>query len=202
MSVKKYDVSRPHPWHGIAVGPDVPNVVTAYIEITTTDEIKYEVCKTTGYLRLDRPFRASNLMPTIYGFIPRTYCGDRVGALAGGMEGDGDPLDICVLSERPITKSDILLDARIIGGIQMIDGGEADDKIIAVLPGDAVYGAAKDISDIPSVVIERIQQYFLCYKQVPGKENKVKVDVIYDRAQAVKVLEASMADYADLIAKG
>src|SRR3954471_20422020 len=121
---------RPHPWHGLESGDRSPEVVLAYIEITPFDTVKYEIDKATGYLRVDRPQRGAATPPTLYGFIPRTYCGKRVAALsAPGVErADGDPLDICVMSERAITRSDIVLNARVIGGIQMIDNGEADAR--------------------------------------------------------------------------
>src|SRR5512142_2208465 len=132
---------RPHPWHGLETGPNAPEVVHAFIEITPFDGIKYEVDKTTGYLRVDRPQRSSSLPPSLYGFIPRTYCGARVGALSSvTKKGDGDPLDICVLSERPITRSEVILTARIVGGIHMVDHGEADDKIVAVLHNATFWG--------------------------------------------------------------
>src|SRR5688572_7539253 len=94
---------RPHPWHGLEAGEAPPELVTAFIEITTRDVVKYEVHKETGYVKVDRPQRFSSSPPTLYGFIPRTYCGERVAALSPGCErADGDPLDICVISERPI----------------------------------------------------------------------------------------------------
>src|SRR5512140_1658302 len=162
---------RPHPWHGLELGPRPPEVVHAFIEITPFDSIKYEVDKTTGYLRVDRPQRSSSLPPTLYGFIPRTYCGSRVGALSSAAKkGDGDPLDICVLSERPISRAEVILNAQIVGGIHMIDHGEADDKIGAVLQNDTVCGKARDISDIPEIAIERLRHYFGTYKLIPGKE--------------------------------
>lgn len=95
-------------------------------------------------------------MPCLYGFIPRTYCGDKVAKKAGLSVGDGDPLDICVLSERPISKTEIIMEVRVLGGLLMEDCGEADDKIIAVLKDDAIWNDAKDITDIPKIIIERI----------------------------------------------
>lgn len=96
---------RPHPWHGLEIGPQPPNIVHAYIEITPFDSIKYEIDKITGYLRVDRPQRTSSLPPTLYGLIPRTYCGNKVAALSEYTDvADHDPLDICVISERPIAK--------------------------------------------------------------------------------------------------
>jgi inorganic pyrophosphatase len=188
---------RPHPWHGLPVGPNPPEVLNAYIEITPFDTVKFEIDKETGYLHVDRPQAFNSLPPTLYGFIPRTYCGEKVAALAGTAKGDGDPLDVCVLSERPINRADILLKARPVGGLLMIDGGEADDKIIAVLDQDPVWGGARDIAEVPRSLVERIRHYFLTYKWKPGEDNgpEVSVDRIYGAADAAKVIEASIADY-------
>ncbi len=191
---------RPHPWHGLTTGDKAPDIVNAYIEITPFDPVKYETDKKTGYLMVDRPQRASSLQPSLYGFIPRTYCGRRTAALMGeeGLKGDKDPLDICVLSERPITRSDIVLHARVLGGLPMIDGGEADDKIIAVLATDNIWADAESLNDVPEVFIERLDHYFRTYKMVPGKENNVSIGKPYDKAHAEKVIQASMLDYIDM----
>ena len=151
--MKPYNQWRPHPWHGLSLGEEAPAVVNAYIEITPFDVVKYEVDKATGYLRVDRPQRSSAHMPALYGFVPKTYCGARVGALAGAdIPGDRDPLDICVFSERPIARSEVLMSARVIGGLRMIDGGEADDKIIAVLASDNLWGHARELEDLPHLM--------------------------------------------------
>jgi inorganic pyrophosphatase len=191
---------RPHPWHGLESGDRSPEVVLAYIEITPFDTVKYEIDKATGYLRVDRPQRGAATPPTLYGFIPRTYCGKRVAALsAPGVErADGDPLDICVMSERAITRSDIVLNARVIGGIQMIDNGEADDKIVAVLDNDLVWGHAKELSDLPSALLERLTHYFSTYKLVPGSPNKVRLAGSYSHAHAARVITASQEDYVEV----
>jgi inorganic pyrophosphatase len=187
---------RPHPWHGLEVGPDPPEVLNAFIEITPFDLMKYEVDKVSGYLRVDRPQRSSAQHPTLYGFVPRTYCADGVGRLApGARRGDGDPLDICVLSERAIARNEIIVRGRVIGGLQMIDNGEADDKIISVLESDYVWGDAREIRDIPSVLVERLQHYFLTYKLVPGQTPRARVATVYGRLHALKVVRAAMADY-------
>jgi inorganic pyrophosphatase len=189
---------RPHPWHGLEVGANPPSLVHAYIEITPFDHVKYEIDKKTGYLRVDRPQRTSSHPPTLYGFVPRTYCGHRVKELSPKTEkGDGDPMDICVLTERNVDKAEVILNARVIGGMQMVDGGEADDKIIAVLDNDEFYGEIQDVSELPAVLVERLRHYFLTYKLVPGKENKVSIEEIYGREQAEKVIKASMEDYID-----
>jgi inorganic pyrophosphatase len=190
---------RPHPWHGLEIGDGAPNIVSAFIEVTSFDAIKYEVDKLTGYMRVDRPQRSSSMPPSLYGFIPRTYCGDRIGKLSPHTdEGDGDPLDICVLSERPIDRAEVILNARVIGGLHMIDQGEADDKIISVLENDRYYKDVNDISDLPEVLIERLRHYFGTYKLVPGKDSNVFVDRVYSRDEAFKVIEASMLDYKDM----
>ena len=187
---------RPHPWHGLEAGPEPPEVLNAFIEITPFDMMKYEIDKVSGYLRVDRPLRSSAQHPALYGFVPRTYCGERVARLApASKRGDGDPIDICVLSERAIARTEIIIRCRVIGGLQMIDRGEADDKLISVLDGDYMWGAARDISDVPSVLIERLQHYFLTYKLVPGERPVAKITSIYGRNHALKVVRAAMDDY-------
>jgi len=187
---------RPHPWHGLEVGPNPPHLVNAYIEITPFDLVKYEVDKETGYLRVDRPQRSSSQPPTLYGFIPRTYCGEKVGALVkNAAMGDGDPLDICVVSERPITRAEVILHARVVGGIQMIDAGEADDKIIAVLEQDKFWADANDISELPDILVERLSHYFSTYKMVPGQESLFSIEQVYDKEHAFEVIGASIQDY-------
>lgn len=189
---------RPHPWHGLEVGPDPPGLVNAYVEITPFDAIKYEVDKTTGYLRVDRPQRSSSVPPVLYGFVPRTYCGRRVGDLsAAAARGDGDPIDICVVSERPIERSEVILTARVVGGLQFLDQGEADDKIIAVLRSDYLFGGVEDISELPQVLVERMEHYFSTYKMVPGEETRVSLEERYGRERALEVVQASMDDYAE-----
>ncbi len=189
---------RPHPWHGLEVGPQPPDIVHAYIEITPFDLIKYEVDKQTGYLRVDRPQRSSAQPPALYGFIPRTYCARRVAALIPGAEkGDGDPLDICVLSERPINRVEIILNARVVGGIPLIDKGEADDKIIAVLANDNVWGNVRDLHELPPVLVERLRHYFATYKLVPGEPQKIQLGESYGRDHAQRVIEAAVADYRE-----
>ncbi|MGY6587565.1 MAG: inorganic pyrophosphatase [Wenzhouxiangella sp.] len=189
---------RPHPWHGLETGRKPPGLVHAYIEITPFDTVKYEIDKKTGYLLVDRPQRTSSQPPTLYGFIPRTFCGSRVGKLMPqAKKGDGDPLDICVFSERPISRSEVLLNTRVIGGLQMVDNGEADDKIVAVLENDSLWGDVNDVSELPSNLTERLRHYFLTYKLLPGETSDISIDNIYGREHALKVVDASIADYHD-----
>ncbi len=190
---------RPHPWHGLSAGPDMPKVVHAYIELTPFDSVKYEIDKETGYLRVDRPQRYSSQPPALYGFIPRTYCGQRVADLSSADRADRDPLDICVISERAINRAEVLLNARIVGGLRMIDRGEADDKIVGVLDNDLFYAHVKDIDDLPDVLVERLRHYFSTYKTAPDmdKSRNIEIDEIYGRKHAYEVIEASMEDYGD-----
>lgn len=213
MSKKEIDAARrlmslmfkAHPWHGVSMGDQAPDLVTAYIEIVPSDTVKYEVDKATGFLKVDRPQRFSNFCPVYYGLIPQTYCGERVAKLFGAragrpeMIGDGDPLDICVLTEKAIPHSDILLTARPIGGFSMADGGEADDKIIAVMRDDAVYGTLTDLKECPMTLLDRLQHYFLTYKQAPGStaHNKVEITSMYGRDEAINVIHASHDDYKE-----
>jgi len=196
----KYYKWRPHPWHGLDAGPNPPKIVNAYIEITSFDSVKYEIDKVTGYMRVDRPQRTSSQPPALYGFIPRTFCGNTVSKLSPKSHvGDQDPLDICVISERPINRAEVILHAKVIGGLQMIDGGEADDKIIAVLENDFEMGSAKKLSDIPNIIVERLNHYFSTYKSVIGKELDVSIEKIYDHKHAYKVINAALKDYKDEI---
>ena len=191
-----------HPWHGISIGNEAPNLVTAFIEIVPTDTVKYEIDKQSGYLKVDRPQKFSNIIPALYGFIPQTYSGKKSSEYSAqqsnreSLNGDNDPLDICVLSERNITHGDIILKAIPIGGFRLIDKGEADDKIVAVMAKDEFYTGFKDISDIPSSILQRLKHYFLTYKNMPGIEEHVcEIVQVYGREEALKVIELGMQDY-------
>ena len=187
---------RPHPWHGLEIGPKPPHVVHAFIEICPFDLVKYEVDKVTGYLKVDRPHRTSSQHPTLYGFIPRTFCGKTVGHLMAGAKcGDGDPLDICVISERPIARTEIILNARVVGGLPMLDSGEADDKIIAILENDPFWSNVDELSDLPDALISRMRHYFLTYKLEPEMPNQVSIGDAYGRTHAEKVVESAIKDY-------
>lgn len=195
---------RAHPWHGVSIGGDAPALVTSYIEIVPTDTVKYEVDKTTGILKVDRPQRYSNICPTLYGFIPRTLCAKHVGLYCAektgrvGIVGDGDPLDICVLTEKTIPHGDILLQAIPIGGLRMIDGNQADDKIIAVLRDDAVYGNWRALSDCSTTLVERLRHYFLTYKDAPdATERRCEIVHVYDQHDAREVIRRSQRDYRE-----
>lgn len=200
--MEQYNEFRPHPWHGLPARSDEEDIVYAYIEMTPFDTVKYEIDKATGYLIVDRPQKYSSQLPCLYGFVPQTYCDEAVHKLSPkSTHGDGDPLDICVLSSVPIDRSQLLLTARIIGGLQMVDGGEADDKVIAVLEGDLAWGHVKDIEELPEAMIRKIAHYFLSYKNLPAEPAKTSIEVTYGRQHALDVLAASEADYKALISK-
>lgn len=187
---------RPHPWHGLEVGPEPPALVTAYIEITPFDVIKYEVDKPTGYLKVDRPQLTSSSPPTLYGFIPQTFCAEEVARLCpNSVAGDGDPLDVCVISERPINRADIVLTARVVGGLQVLDEDEADDKVIAVLQKDPIWGDALDLDELPQALVDRLVHYFETYKLRPGEPAGIAIERQYGKDHAFLVVEAARRDY-------
>jgi inorganic pyrophosphatase len=197
----KVQIHKPHPWHGIPIGDESPNIVTAYIEMVPTDTVKFEIDKLTGYRKVDRPQKFSNYLPALYGFVPQTFCDESIREFAemkSGrkvQKGDGDPLDICVLTERNISSGDIILEAIPIGGFRMLDGGEADDKIIAVLKKDEIYGNIKDVTECPEALINRLKHYFLTYKNMPGQDKAVEITQTYGRVEAQEVIRRSVEDY-------
>jgi len=194
-----------HPWHGISAGKNAPKQVSVYIEIVPSDTVKYELDKESGLLKVDRPQKFSNVCPTPYGFIPQTFCGSNIAAFCkqqtnyADMVGDGDPLDICILTEK-LVHGNILMQAIPIGGLRMIDNNEADDKIIAVMKDDITYGGYTDITDVPARLIDRLKHYFLTYKLKPGEvNNQVEITHVYNKEEAYKVIEASLLDYKILV---
>lgn len=194
-------LTKAHPWHGIDQPDDFPATVNAFIEIVPADSVKFEIDKTSGYLKIDRPQKYSNYIPALYGFIPKTYCDRNVALFAAEklknnvLEGDKDPLDICVITERQIHTGDIIARCIPIGGFRLIDKNEVDDKIIAVLKDDAVFGKVKDISELPVNLVERLNHYFLTYKNLPGQESVVVIESLYGKEEAQQVIKASVNDY-------
>jgi inorganic pyrophosphatase len=188
---------RPHPWHGLKPGEKAPQIVNAYIELTPFDLVKFEIDKVTGYLRADRPQRSSSQPPTLYGFVPQTYCGPRVCELSPkAKRGDGDPIDICVLSERPINRAEVILPARVVGGLQAIDNDEADDKIIAILTTDSIWGDISEVSELPKALISRMMHYFSTYKMVSDERRfPVTIEQVYGAEYAQRVVAAAIEDY-------
>ena len=211
MSQRTFQKLLAHPWHGISTGEQAPGIINVYVEIVPTDTVKYEIDKGSGHLKLDRPQKFSNFCPAPYGFVPSTYCGDEVAALGmaktgrTGVVGDGDPLDICVLTEHTINQGGILLRARPLGGLRLYDGSEADDKIVAALVDDPAYGDFGDISQVPTAILDRLRHYFLTYKDLPPPigspiSRRCEITHVYGADEARAVIVAAQADYTRLIA--
>jgi inorganic pyrophosphatase len=198
---------RSHPWHGIPIGEEAPLLVNTYIETVPTDTVKYEMDKKSGFLKVDRPQKYSSVCPTLYGFIPQTYCSDRIAEYClqhtgrKTIVGDDDPLDICVLTEKTISHGDIIIRAIPIGGFRMIDRGQADDKIIAVMQGDGLYGGWRDIEDCPDAFIDRLKHYFLTYKELPNSTDPIcEITHVYNKKEAIEVIRRSREDYKEKFA--
>jgi inorganic pyrophosphatase len=204
MIKTKKHMHMAHPWHGIPIGSHAPGIVNAFIEMTPADSVKYEIDKESGFLKVDRPQKFSNIVPALYGFIPQTYCAEEVADYCmqrsglTGIIGDGDPLDICVLTERNISSGYILVPAIPIGGLRMIDGGEADDKIIAILKGDEVFHHWRSLDECPDALIDRLRHYFLTYKQIPGERGTKHIEIthMYGVEEANEVIRRSQTDYS------
>ncbi len=195
---------RSHPWHGICIGEESPHIVNTYIETVPSDTVKYEIDKKSGFLKVDRPQKYSSICPTLYGFIPQTYCGKNIAEFCRErtgrdyVVGDDDPLDICILTEKVISHGDIIVRAQPIGGFRMIDQGQADDKIIAVMQGDGLYSQWQNIEDCPQAFTDRLKHYFLTYKDLPGSDDRIcEITHVYGREEALDVIRRSREDYKD-----
>jgi inorganic pyrophosphatase len=169
-----------NPWHDLSLGKDVPEIVPAIIEIPKASRAKYELDKESGLLRLDRVLYSSMYYPANYGFIPRTYCDD------------GDPLDILVISNITIQPLCIVR-AQVIGVMQMLDGGEADDKIIAMAVDDISVSHINEISKLPTHYLNEIKSFFEDYKKLEKKT--VKVEEFLGREVAEKIVKQAIIDY-------
>lgn len=202
-NVSKY---RFHPWHGLSLGEMCPEIVNCYVEMVHTDTIKYELDKLTGLLKVDRPQKYSSLCPSLYGLLPQTFAGKQVADYCAqktereGLIGDGDPLDVCILTEHTIVHGDIIVRAIPIGGFRLLDGDQVDDKIISVMVDDLVYSNIREMHELAPGQIERLCHYFLTYKQAPGKDpSEVVITHIYGREEAQEVIRLGMLDYQTLI---
>ena len=169
-----------NPWHDVAFGDNAPNVVNGIIEIPKGNRAKYELDKESGMLMLDRVLFSSVYYPANYGFIPRTYCDDN------------DPLDILVISQIDIVPM-CIVSAKVIGVMRMIDGGEADDKIIAVAEGDPSVSHINDISELPQHFISELQSFFEDYKKLEHKT--VKVEGFQNNVLAREIVQTAISDY-------
>lgn len=169
-----------NPWHSVSPGSEVPKVVNAIIEIPKGCRAKYELDKESGLLKLDRVLYSSVYYPANYGFIPQSYCDDH------------DPLDILVLSQIECVPM-CIIEAKVIGVMQMVDGGEADDKIIAVAANDMSVNHINDISELPPHFIDEMRHFFEEYKKLEKKS--VKVEEFQNKVKAEEIIMQSFEDY-------
>lgn len=169
-----------HPWHGVHFGENAPRIVNAIIEIPQGSRCKYEIDKPSGLLRLDRIIYSSFHYPVNYGFIPQTYGGDK------------DPLDILVITSLPVQPL-TLMNAKVIGVMQMIDGGDADDKIIAVAANDPSVNHYNNIEELPKHFFEELRHFFEEYKKLENKT--VEVEEFKDKATALSIIQEAIDFY-------
>lgn len=175
-------ITTSHPWHGVPSGDNAPAIVNAVIEIPQGSRAKYEIDKASGLLRLDRVIYSSFYYPCNYGFIPQSYGGDH------------DPLDILVITSQPV-QALCMMDAKVVGVMQMIDQGEADDKIIAVAANDPSVNHFNDIEELPKHFFNELRHFFEEYKKLEDKT--VRVDEFGNREFAYKIIREALDFYKE-----
>jgi inorganic pyrophosphatase len=167
-------------WH--EVNPGTADKINTIIEISRGSKNKYEIDKETGLIALDRAMHTAQDYPFDYGFIPQTYWDDN------------DPLDVVVLTTYPLI-SGTLVKVRPVALMNMIDDGEADDKVIAVPVDDPRFEDTKDLPDLNKHTLKELEHFFSTYKKLQGKE--VKVSGFGDKEEAKKAFEKSKKLYSD-----
>lgn len=177
-------IDRNNPWHKVPAGSNAPDVVNGIIEIPRNTRAKYELDKGTGMLKLDRVLYSSMYYPANYGFIPQTYCDDN------------DPLDILVLSQITLVPM-CLVEAKVIGVMRMEDGGELDDKIIAVALHDMSVNHLEDVTELPAHFFKELRNFFEDYKKLENKT--VKVEEFQNGTIAKEIVAKSIVDYGKLV---
>lgn len=173
-----------NPWHKVKTGIEAPDIVNGIIEIPKNTRAKYELDKDSGLLMLDRVLFASIYYPANYGFIPQTYCDDK------------DPLDIVVLSQISIVPM-CVVPSRVIGVMRMLDGGELDDKIIAVALNDMSVNHIHDIAELPAHFFKELRNFFEDYKKLENKT--VQVEDFQNAEVAKEIVRKSIEDYQEYI---
>jgi inorganic pyrophosphatase len=169
-----------HPWHDVSPGKELPRDFQAVIEIPLGSNVKYELDKPTGMLKVDRIIHSAVYYPANYGFIPQTYAEDN------------DPLDVLVLCQEAVQPL-ALIKARAIGLMTMIDGGASDDKVIAVATNDPEFNHYVEANELPSHRLLVLKRFFQDYKQLEGKQ--VQVEDIRPAYAALNVIEKALASY-------
>ncbi len=175
-----------HPWHGVGYGENAPRIVNAIIEIPQGSRCKYEIDKESGLLKLDRILYSSFYYPVNYGFIPQTYGGDK------------DPLDILVITSLPV-QALTLMEAKVIGVMQMVDSGDADDKIIAVAANDPSVNYYNNIEELPKHFFDELRHFFEEYKHLENKT--VAVEEFKDKATALNIIQEAIEFYKETFKK-
>ncbi len=173
-----------NPWHSVSPGSEIPNTVNGIIEIPQNTRAKYELDKESGLLKMDRVLYSSMYYPANYGFIPQTYCDDK------------DPLDILVLSQITVVPM-CIVSARVIGVMRMLDGGELDDKIIAVAENDMSVNHIHDITELPAHFLKELKNFFEDYKKLENKT--VEVEDFQNADIAKEIVKQSLLDYKKYI---
>jgi inorganic pyrophosphatase len=179
---KRNDVRLNHPWHDISPGDEAPKIVNAIIEIPRDSQQKYELDKESGILKLDRFLYSAVYYPGDYGFIPQT------------LWEDGDPMDIIILTNKPVYPL-TLVRARVIGVIRMIDDKELDDKIIGVYDSDPRYSEYNSLKDIPKHIVAELKHFFETYKELQSQGETITIPEILDREKAWEDIEISKEKY-------
>jgi inorganic pyrophosphatase len=169
-----------HPWHDVSPGSEVPRDFQAVIEIPLGSNVKYELDKPSGLLRVDRIIHSAVFYPANYGFIPQTYAEDN------------DPLDVLVLCQEAVQPL-ALIKARAIGVMTMIDSGASDDKIISVATNDPEFSDYLEARDLPPHRLLVLKRFFQDYKQLEGKQ--VQVEDIKPAYAAIGVIEKALKRY-------
>ena len=173
-------IDKNNPWHKVSIGSNAPNLVNGIIEIPKNTRAKYELDKESGLLTLDRVLYSSMYYPANYGFIPQTYCDDK------------DPLDILILSQIHVVPM-CIVSAKVIGVMRMLDGGELDDKIIAVAENDMSVNHFNDISELPEHFLKELRNFFEDYKKLENKT--VEVEEFQNAEVAKAIVIKSIEDY-------
>ena len=162
-----------HPWHDISPGKNIPEIVSAIIEIPKGSKGKYEIDKASGLIMLDRVLYSSVHYPANYGFIPQTFADDK------------DPLDILVISQIELPQR-CLVEAKVIGVMRMKDKDEVDDKIIAVAQKDIAVNHIESLEQLPPHTTVEIRRFFEDYTKL--EHRKIEIEQFFGKEKAYEII--------------